>query len=74
MTFAAIGDTPYDIVLWLHIATAFLAFTPSIGHLVATRLGGGESALSVRTVRTVYAPALILMGLLGFGVSGMSAP
>lgn len=81
MTIAAIGDTPYNIVLILHILTAMVAFAPAFAHPI---LGGQAKTLDqkprltmlgflVTNGRRIYAPALIVTGLLGFALSGMSS-
>ncbi len=78
MIFAAPGDTGYDIMLLLHILTAMVAFAPVFVHpLLANQAGDGGvrgtlMGLFAGNGRRIYAPALILSGLLGFGVAGMS--
>ncbi len=80
MIIAAIGDTTYNIVLLLHIVTAFVAFAPSFAHpLIANQIAKVDPDERSRIVgylvangRRVYAPALILTGLLGFGLQGLS--
>ena len=78
MIFAAPGDTGYDIMLLLHILTAMVAFAPVFVHpLLANQAGDGGvrgtlMGLFASNGRRIYAPALILSGLLGFGVAGMS--
>lgn len=78
--FAAIGDTPYNIILLLHILTAFVAFAPAFTHpiLAAKMQQAGDPAraavighMSSYGMR-IYGSMLILSGLLGFGVAGMS--
>lgn len=58
--FAAVGDTPYNIILIAHILTAMIAFVPASG-----------LASTTQRMR-IYSGSLILSGLLGFGVAGMS--
>ena len=78
--FAAIGDTPYNIMLLLHVLTGFVAFAPAITHPVLStsiRNAGGTERPAVfgyiaeNTMR-IYGSSLIISGLLGFGVAGMS--
>ncbi len=78
--FAAIGDTPYNITLLLHILAVMIAFAPAFVHpLLASQLRADgdpvrQAVLShmIGNGRRIYAPALIVAGLLGFGLSGMS--
>ncbi|MGI9603458.1 MAG: hypothetical protein ACR2QE_16355, partial [Acidimicrobiales bacterium] len=80
MITAAIDDTPYNIVLLLHILTAFAAFAPAFVHPLLgeqTKAFNGETrslfmSFVVRNGRRIYSPALILTGLLGFALQGMS--
>jgi len=80
MITAAIDDTSYRILLLLHILTAFAAFAPAFVHPF---LGEQSKALDgtgratvfgfmVRNGRRIYAPALIVTGLLGFGLPALS--
>ncbi len=77
---AAVGDTPYNIVAVLHILTAIVAFAPSFVYpFLANRFaevpGDGGSTIweaALANSRRVYGPMLIVTGLLGFGLSGMS--
>lgn len=80
MILAAVGDTPYRIVLLLHILTALIAFAPAFVHPL---LGAQSKALDATNQgkvlgfiagngRRIYAPALIVTGLLGFALAGMS--
>lgn len=78
--FAAVHDTPYDILLVLHILTGVIAFAPAFTHpALATKMRrdgfterstviGHMSSFGMRR----YGAALILSGLLGFGVAGLS--
>ena len=80
MIVAGIGDTGYNIVLLLHILTAFVAFAPAFVHPFLGEQSKALDATSRSTLigftykngRRIYAPALVLTGLLGFGVAGMS--
>lgn len=77
---AVIGDTAYNIVLLLHILTAIVAFSPAFVHpILGAQTKAGDPAerrrllgFIVQNARRVYAPALILTGLLGFGLQGLS--
>lgn len=76
---ARIGDTSYNIVLLLHILSAFVAFAPAFVHpfLGAQMKNAPEGrtplmGFIVQNGRRVYAPALIVTGLLGFGLQGLS--
>lgn len=80
MLLAAVGDTPYRIVLLLHILAAMAAFAPAFTHPLLnnqTKALGAEGHSSVLGYmagngRAVYAPALILSGFLGFALQGIS--
>lgn len=80
MLLAAVGDTPYRIVLLLHILTAMAAFAPAFTHPLITNQSKGLGNQGHGTVmgylsangRKVYAPALILTGFLGFALQGIS--
>ncbi len=74
-----IGDTTYNIVLLLHILSAIVAFAPAFVHpFIANQMrDGGEGrtrlmGFIVQNGRQVYAPALIVTGLLGFFLQGLS--
>ena len=78
--FAAIGDTPYNIMLLLHILTGFVAFAPAFVHpVLAGQMANAGLAdrpavfglISKNSMR-IYGSSLIVSGLLGFGVAGMS--
>ena len=81
MTFAAVGDTGYNIVLILHLLTAFVAFAPSFVHPFlgeqSRRLDPSSRrellGFLVQNGRRVYLPALVVTGLLGFALAGMSS-
>lgn len=80
MILAAIDDTGYNIILLLHILTAMAAFVPVFVHpalLDPSRSMSAEASSALwgafaANGRKIYAPALILTGILGFGVVGMS--
>ncbi len=77
---AAIGDTPYNIVLVLHILSALVAFAPAFVHPLLIQQSKGMDTGSRQALlghlmgngRRMYGPALIINGLLGFALSGMS--
>ena len=79
MILADINDTPYKIVLFLHVLTMFVAFAPAFVHPFiendSRELGSARQrifqGISQRGMR-IYGAALIVGGLLGFGVAGMS--
>ncbi|NNC78602.1 MAG: hypothetical protein HKN94_00500 [Acidimicrobiales bacterium] len=80
MMIAAVGDTGYNIVLILHILTAMAAFAPAFAHpFLSEQSKSLDSANQSKLLgfiaangRRIYAPALIVTGLLGFGLAGMS--
>ena len=81
MIFAAVGDTGYNIMLLLHILTAMAAFAPMFVHPLLGEQSKQLDPSSRRQVlrfivqngRRVYLPALVVTGILGFGLVGMSA-
>ncbi len=77
---AAYRGTGYNVMLYLHIITALVAFAPAFVHpllanqtkaLDATNRGKVIGMISGNG-RRIYAPALILSGLFGFAMQGMS--
>ena len=64
MLLATINDIGYQVILYLHILTAFLAFSPMFVNLSTGQL--------VRSSERIYGYSLIFSGLLGFGLAGMS--
>ena len=80
MLLGIIGDTTYNIFLLVHIASAFVAFAPAFVHpLLANQYAGRDDAernrlfgFIVQNGRRVYAPALLITGLAGFGLQGLS--
>jgi uncharacterized membrane protein len=80
MIIAAVRDDAYNVVLVLHILAVLAAFAPAFVHpLLGTQLEReGGAALRVpmrfmhRNEQRVYAPALVLVGVLGLALSGMS--
>lgn len=77
---AAYRGTGYEVVLFLHILTAFIAFAPAFVHpLLGNQVNSLESGAKRSVLgmiagngRRIYAPALILTGLFGFALQGMS--
>lgn len=77
---AEVGSTAYNIVLFLHIVSAFVAFAPAFVNPVFNALGRQSAPeamkplgdLQARTGRTLYLPALIATGILGAGLIVMS--
>ncbi|MEM7274336.1 MAG: hypothetical protein AAF547_14730 [Actinomycetota bacterium] len=76
---AIVGDTPYRILLLLHILTAMVAFAPAFVHPIlasqSNALGDDRQPFlgyMVANGRRIYGPALILTGLFGFGLQGLS--
>lgn len=77
---AAVGDTTYNVFALLHILSAMVAFAPAfVAPFVGNRLV--ELPATERSAvwsyfqsnsRRVHGPALIVTGILGFGLSGMS--
>ncbi|MEM8708532.1 MAG: hypothetical protein AAGE98_18855 [Actinomycetota bacterium] len=75
---AAVGDTPYNIFLFIHIVTAAIGFAPVFVVPLLGRRGDGPGAgaalmdfVAQRTLR-IYGNAIVLSGLIGFGVAGLS--
>ncbi len=75
---AAFNDTPYKIVLVLHIVFVFAAFASMFVHPFVNAHTAGHEARSFvfaeiakRSVR-IHSMALIVGGLLGFALAGMS--
>jgi hypothetical protein len=83
MVLAAVGDTAYDTVLVLHILSVVVAFAPAVAHpLTGARVAAAEgdeglvrfSAAIAKPARWVYFPALVLSGVFGGALIGMSKP
>lgn len=80
MLIAAVRDTPYNIVLMLHIVAVIAAFTPAVAHPVmmsqVKSLDPGARdqvfGFMARNSMRIYGTALIAVGVLGFALSGMS--
>ena len=77
---AAYRDTGYEVMLYLHVLTAVVAFAPAFVHPLLgnqTKSLDGTARGKVMGMiagngRRIYAPALILTGLFGFAMQGMS--
>ncbi|HAB59033.1 MAG: hypothetical protein CL433_09175 [Acidimicrobiaceae bacterium] len=77
--FAAIGGTPYNIMLLLHVLTGFVAFAPAIAHpdlSTSIRDARGTERPAVfgyiaKNTMRIYGSSLIISGLIGFGVAGV---
>lgn len=79
MILADIGDTGYNVMLLLHIVAMFVAFAPAFVHPFIDNdtkdLGSARQAIFTNIAQRgmrIYGAALIVGGLLGFGVAGMS--
>jgi hypothetical protein len=82
MVIAALRDNAYDVVLLLHIISIVIAFAPAVVNpLTEARLkadGAGEGGLVAfykaagANGRRVYFPALIVAGVFGGALIGMS--
>ena len=80
MILAAVGDTPYRIVLILHILSFMVAFAPAFVHPLVGRQSRSIDDPNFRKIvgmlaangRKIYAPALIVTPLIISGpISGM---
>jgi uncharacterized membrane protein len=77
---AAYRGTGYNVMLFLHILTALVAFAPVFVHPLLTRQStaldapdrGKVMGMIAGNGRRIYAPALIITGLFGFAMQGMS--
>lgn len=80
MVFGAIGDTGYDILLFIHILAAIVGFGSTfvyaVGGGVARRVRGpqalGITQANIRSSNILTTPLTWLTGLIGFGLVGMS--
>lgn len=80
MILAVVDDIPYKIILLLHILTAFLAFSPIFvypllpGQMRPVIMPEQQRLVVTMFVnmRSLYGPSLILTGLLGFALAGLS--
>ena len=79
MILAAPGDTGYNVMLFLHILFVMAAFAPAFVHPVLstqskalTSEQGTVLGFIAQNSQRIYSVALIVAGLLGFGLAGMS--
>lgn len=80
MIIAAVGDIGYNIVLLLHVVAMFVALAPMFVYPFLARDTNGDylvrkslyAGIAKRSMR-IYGSALVVGGLLGFALSGMSA-
>lgn len=79
MLLAAYRDTPYDIVLFLHILTVIIAMAGAVAHplLFQFEMKRDEPDMvgllqRVAPASRVYAIVLAVTGILGFGLISMS--
>jgi uncharacterized membrane protein len=79
MLLAEIGSTSYEIVLFLHIVAIVVALAPLvIDPIVAMQWADDKASLQkfagtmAQNNMKIYGNALIVAGLLGFALSGMS--
>ncbi len=79
MILAQVGSTGYNILLFLHIVAIFVALSPTFVYPFLARDTNGEysvrrtlyTGIAKRSMR-IYGSSLIVGGLLGFGVAGLS--
>jgi uncharacterized membrane protein len=72
----AFASTSYNIVLFLHILSAVVAFAPGFVNPVlgalsrqsAPQIAGPLADLQARSTRTLYLPALVAVGVFGTGL------
>lgn len=72
---AAVDSTGYKIVLVLHLVTAVVAFAPAFMAFAVARSAANDKGAAeplVTGVQRLAIPAMILTGVLGFGLAGMS--
>ena len=81
MVLGAIGDTGYNIMLFIHILAMIVAFAPSFVwpfvNVTLRNTGDADPAATINrmnagSIQRIYGPALVLGGLVGFGLAGMS--
>jgi uncharacterized membrane protein len=83
MLLGAISDTSYEVVLVLHILSVVVGFAPAVAHPLTTarvREAEGDDgvvrlmAAVAKPGRWVYFPAVVLAGVFGGALIGMSKP
>lgn len=75
-----IGSGVYNVVLFLHIVAAFVAFAPAFVNPIFAALGRSDApeiarplaGIQAKATRTFYLPALVLMGLFGIAMIFLS--
>lgn len=80
MLFAAYRDTGYNVVLFIHILAVIVAFAPAfVWPFVSVKLkkqgkpvGPAIGDLAAGNTAKVHGPALVIAGIFGFGLVGMS--
>ena len=79
MTIAAVGDNGYNLLLFLHVAAMFVALSPTFVYPFIARDSNEDyssrrllyTGIAKRSMR-IYGSSLVIGGLLGFGVAGLS--
>lgn len=80
MILGAVGGTAYNIMLVLHLVAVVVALVPAVAHPLLARQAERLNPAAGRTLygfmalnsQRIYGSALILAGVFGFGLSGMS--
>ena len=80
MILANVGDIPYNVILLLHVLTALMALSPMFvypllpGQMRPIIMPEQQRLVVTMLVnmRSLYGPALIITGLLGFALAGLS--
>lgn len=79
MILAGIGDTGYNIMLFVHILLVMAAYAPAFVHPILSTQSksldteqGKVLGFIAQNSQRIYSTALILAGLIGFGLVGMS--
>ncbi len=76
--FGEIGSTPYNVMLLIHILGAIIAFGAAFVNPLVQRMAAKEGSGAIvacgqaAALARVSFPALLVTGLIGFGVAGMS--
>ncbi len=78
MLIGRVDSGVYQLLLILHIVAVIVAFAPTVAHpMLRNRLrgdpaAGGLGAAMGAANRTVYLPALVVVGVVGFGLVAVS--
>ena len=80
MVIAEIDSTPYNVMLFIHILSAIVAFAPAfVWPFVSMRLkkagkpvGPTISELAGGNSLKIHGPSFVVTGFVGFGLAGMS--